>query len=221
MMPGMIAPAVQPRSHLVTDFREYSTGSNLDAQGWTETGDASGNMTWDIQDNNDSLSGRRLLADKTSSSSTRFITWDYVGTQGTVQILARLKIVEFANTTGFLVARLTDNNNYYICLPRDLATDVLEIGEETGGTQSAVANTAFTWNTTDWFWVRFQLNGTALKAKAWTYGDAEPGTWTVETTDNSHSTGKVGFATFNVTGNYLCDFFSVALNGATAPFPSG
>jgi Concanavalin A-like lectin/glucanases superfamily len=37
----------------------------------------------------------------------------------------------------------------------------------------------------DWWYVRFQLEGTSLRARAWKFGTPEPTTWTVTATDSS------------------------------------
>lgn len=46
----------------------------------------------------------------------------------------------------------------------------------------------------DWYNVRIQFVGTAIKMKIWRYGDVEPASWTIEDTDDTWSTGKVGFS---------------------------
>lgn len=47
------------------------------------------------------------------------------------------------------------------------------------------------------YWLRVQLNGTALKTKIWNTNASEPGTWAQEiTTSSTHTTGRFGFTLF-------------------------
>lgn len=69
-----------------------------------------------------------------------------------------------------------------------------------------------------WWWLRFQLQGTNLRARAWVYGSAEPTTWQIATTDSSFSTGQVGLFSSNSGGNpgyYVYDEFRVQSVGMT------
>jgi hypothetical protein len=51
------------------------------------------------------------------------------------------------------------------------------------------------------FRVRFRNVGTKLKIKIWIDGQAEPATWTLETTDDAYTFGRVGLWGFRVPGN--------------------
>lgn len=44
----------------------------------------------------------------------------------------------------------------------------------------------------DSFYIRLQVIGGALKARAWKAGDAQPGSWAIEVSDSAFSTGDVG-----------------------------
>lgn len=46
---------------------------------------------------------------------------------------------------------------------------------------------------TNRYWMRFQVTGTTLRARAWLVGDAEPGTWLVSTTDSTFTSAGAAY----------------------------
>lgn len=69
----------------------------------------------------------------------------------------------------------------------------------------------------DWFWMRVNLNGSALRARAWKDGDAEPGTWQIDTTDATYSSGALGlvFYTNAAINEQAIAYFSYSTDPAT------
>lgn len=68
-----------------------------------------------------------------------------------------------------------------------------------------------------WYWLRFQVNGTALKARIWRDGDPEPVTWHIDTTDSAVSAaGWCGLYTRYI-GDAEVDWFGVGTAGDAPP----
>lgn len=99
-----------------------------------------------------------------------------------------------------LVARYSDNNNYYRAeLVEDTNHSVhLAVSKVVGGTYTRL-KTSSNIGTDDnnWWYVRFQLEGTSLRARAWKYGTTEPTTWTLTKSDSSLTQGTVGIRSSN------------------------
>lgn len=73
-----------------------------------------------------------------------------------------------------------------------------------------------------WFWVRFRVNGTSLKAKIWTDNQTEPD-WILSTTDSAiTAAGTVGMWHYAVNTSYdpIIDYFAVGTNGDSPARPS-
>lgn len=108
--------------------------------------------------------------------------------------LVRVQLSQLANTASginaYIEARYTSSANHYRARFQFLPSGVIALGLDAGSTALvspqtlAITHTA----TTDKFWVRLQVqstNPTALRARAWKDGSAEPSTWQVSTTDST------------------------------------
>lgn len=101
-----------------------------------------------------------------------------------------------------LVGRLADTNNCYLArlaFNTD-ATVTLTLRKRVGGTETLLATAADTSALTHaanrFFWLRLQITGTTLLAKAWQDGTPEPTPWMVTTTDSTFTqAGQVGLRT--------------------------
>lgn len=97
------------------------------------------------------------------------------------------------------------------------------IVEYSNGSFSEVGNDADTWDVNTWYWVRFQVIGSALKMKRWTGTvDDEPGTWDIEATDSTLS--AAGWVGVHMNGGdpgpYEYAYVAVGTNGGSAPAPA-
>jgi hypothetical protein len=124
-----------------------------------------------------------------------------------------------------LVARRTDNSNYYRAEIRELLTGQVEVRIEKAvapnpatpiGTSAIVG----TYTTNDWWYLRFQVEGTSLRARAWKAGTTEPTTWQATATDSSlTAAGNVSIRSANsgstVNPTVLFDDFRVQSVGMT------
>lgn len=116
-----------------------------------------------------------------------------------------------ASLTGGIVARYLDTDNLYMARVEftTSAGIVLGIRERAAGTETSLGSvtTALTHVAGTFYRVRFQGSGTALKAKAWLVGAAEPSVWHVEVAD----------ATLTAAGSIGCRSISFASNTNTNP----
>lgn len=105
------------------------------------------------------------------------------------------------------VVRAVDNNNLYQARVELTTTNtiVLTIRRRVAGVETQLGSTFTTTLThvaTTFYRVRFQVIGTALKAKLWITTSPEPGPWHIETTDSSlTAAANLGVRCFRNTGN--------------------
>lgn len=71
----------------------------------------------------------------------------------------------------------------------------------------------------DYYWLKFLIQGTALKAKAWKDGDAEPGSWQLSTTDSDVvGSGRTAVHKYSPSDGYVA---YIAEYSATVPVVTG
>ncbi len=204
-------------SNYIDDFESYSVASGLPT-GWTSRWDAT---TWSIVD----ASGDKALRQTQSSSVRGFASLDEIDSDANrdnIEILAELasSSVSATNTHSGIVLRGSGNGTSetgYVC---NLFGDDFRIHKYVNATltQLVIETASRTINTK--YFVRFRVNGTALKARIWAGAVIdEPTSWTLETTDSSISAagwaGAFGFATGDASTWYQ---MAVATNGDTATF---
>jgi len=114
------------------------------------------------------------------------IVKDLVFTDGIIEVLWKdANLPEDAD--GPLLARIQAAEAWYL-LEVDTDTglhfDVVGGGGVVGAGQMS---------TGEWTWMKWRLEGTLLKAKAWPAGQDEPGVWELEIEDATYESGGVGF----------------------------
>jgi hypothetical protein len=136
----------------------------------------------------------------------------------------------WALTSGH--AETTSPTFYYTGVFRNTgdASDQIVVGRLNSGVNTIVVSTnigaRLTW--TKPYYLRFNLNGTALKSKVWDYDVAEPGSWDISTTNASiagpgatamHHTNHGSLAGADL---WECDWFAWDTNPAnSAPLYAG
>jgi hypothetical protein len=96
-----------------------------------------------------------------------------------------------SNTSNFYRAELREDTDHSI---------ELRISKTVGGTATMLVRCGGlgTYNANDWWYVRFQLEGPSLRARAWKRGTIQPTTWTITATDGSlSSAGTVSIRSSN------------------------
>lgn len=141
---------------------------------------------------------------------------NYTGTLGPIITNAELlfsgKMSTFNNTNLGSVLRLTDENNWYKAY---LEGDDLIIQKKVNGTTTTLASVPFNAaNNTEYF-VRFNVNGSTLSARAWKTTDIEPTSWMATATDTTFTSGHAGLRSL-VQNSVIATYTSFLLTGTAA-----
>jgi len=185
-------------------------GTASDGKTWTTSGTAA----------NFSVDGAEGIITPTATASDRIAWVNVGGPEQDVQALVR--IADTAETSSLnigLVARLTDASNYYSVELRQNSTGTLTLmirKRVAGVATDLLSMTVASLNasTTAWRYLRFQVQGTILRAKVWGVDEDEPG-WMLTVSDTSLTTGNNAgaFARDNTTAaapsSFMFDNFSV------------
>lgn len=201
-----------------TDFSEYTTGVNL--SDWTDL--FSNSLAFTAEDNSglvDSV-GTKYLELVTTATASNILVWDDFSTAEKADILCGFSMTP--STNGFRIfARLSgtegSEDGYFL----NIKNTTISIDKITSGVESTVSSLAFT-QTSDEYWVRFQVDGTALKAKIWIKSALEPSDWTIETTDTSFTDGLIGLSVPGITETVYIDYFAAntVTGSADLTFPT-
>lgn len=174
----------------------------------------------------DSATGKKGLTVASGSTVRRLLSWDYVPVADTVEILAKVRPgTDLAAAVCARVAGAAGSDNAYCTALR--GGTQLQVGQLVAGTQNILWNGDFPYGN-GYYWIRFHLEGSAIKAKAWAdnasdpYLANEPG-WLIENTlpaGPPPAPGRVGVSTGDGTAGPRFEWFSVGLRGLPAPKPS-
>lgn len=226
-MDGLLAPVIGAGGYK-TFFSEYAVG--VQPSDWTSRFNAG--FTALVQTVAGSLGGKALRWTKTVANR-QLLSWDRVPLSANTEILMRMRVIEAAaSVETFLrpcvrAAGAIGTESYYVNLPtKDPGGTGWNHGlsKTVSGTVTTLGTVSFgpspTFAINTWFWERFRVNGTSIQRRSWWDGAAEPGTWDETVTDSSvTAAGWTGIASANTNPDCECDFFSVGLNGETAPSP--
>jgi hypothetical protein len=108
---------------------------------------------------------------------------------------------------GAVTARMLDASNMYMCRAEFTTSNtiVVTVRKMIADVQTQLGVTytlPFTHVAGSFIRVRFQVRGTALRAKAWRVGDQEPGAWHIDTTDSAiTAANQIGTRSIRSTGN--------------------
>lgn len=113
-------------------------------------------------------------------------------TSGDMMLLVRTSRASSTATTTGVALRAVDSNHYYKVR---LKSGNLEITSSINGTTTVLATTPYAVTPGSFDWVRGQIVGSTLYAKAWASGSTEPGGWTLTQADSSiGGVGQFGIA---------------------------
>ena len=206
-----------------TDFSEYTTGSA--PSDWTARW-VTTNVTYSIVDDAGATGGKVFRAAVTAIGRIG-ISWNDIDSDGdrsNAEIFTRFRtsiVRAYSATIGPFVRGSGTGTNvtaYFLGIPDG---NKYGVNEYVSGTFASISTVSFTLSANTWYYSRFRVNGSDLKAKFWSgaIGD-EPASWGIETTDTSISAaGWVGLWNLSdATHEY--DVFGVGTNGDTAPSSS-
>jgi len=222
-------------SYYFTHFSEYTDDAQPSdwTERWVTTAGAS-NARADTTGIGDSH-----LEVKNSSASRYHLSWNKISADNyrdDVEVLIRAKQSAFDAGTGTQYATSIalrtsgasgTENAYVLAMHED---DTVLLYKLVAGTYTTLVTSTATslglpadLNDIEdlFFWMRFRVNGTDLKAKVWMDTDPEPGSWQITTTDSALTgVGNIGIANIGTVAYCKYDFMSVATYGGTAPMPT-
>lgn len=210
-----------------TQWATDTVGS--DPSGWTET---NGSVTSPVR--NGALSGASAVAVRrrylefqsaTAGSNGRPLAYDAAGSVADVDIVTLLLLPICTAETAQIMARQSGGIDSYRCTV-NIAGDELLIEKRISGVITALSTLAYVWDTAQNYYVRFQVRGTALKAKVWlaSLGMAgEPAAWDISITNSDIA--AAGAVTISATHATLAsqiaafNFIAVGTGTDDAPVP--
>lgn len=191
-----------PRKQLLTYQRIFgnsSTGSR--PTGFTRGFYPSRTMPWtvstEIPTNSDDQKSLKIAI--TSGNGAQFL-WDECNVPGTSDGVFQVDVMTDTVSGGDanegklgIIARASKNGCYAAYMRPN--GNILRISKfssvqtETVVLASSSLSPTLAINT--WYTIKFSLSGTALKARIWVKGTAEPGTWNIDTTDATYTSGNL------------------------------
>jgi len=202
-----------------TDFSE----DTLDAApaGWTSNGWLAGELAV-VADA--SAGGGKALKLAPGTNARRTAIWDLVGTDANTEVLirARTPVVQTGNRNPLIVRQQNSGASLKGYVLQLSYTDVFTVLKyDTSSTTLSPTATVSGLNhhdTTRWYYVRYRVNGSTLRVRAWNDGQEEPTTWQLEVTDAGlASAGGVGVFGYYTNSTIHIDYVGVGTNGDTAP----
>lgn len=183
---------------------------------WTQVAVASGHTdpAWSIV-NTDQLRAT------SASSHNEALVWNDIdadGDRADFEILCQVYVDVATASQRVLAGRISTSGGSRTGYAVRLRTSSVDTYRFSAGTFTLITAGTFSVASGTWCWVRFRVNGTTIRARAWADGDSEPGTWQCDTTDSTYSTaGHVGALKGANTNTQLWRYFGVGTNGDTAP----
>lgn len=193
-----------------TDFAGNSVGSSPPTD-WTERWEATG--FWGV--------GTGPVAEWVGSFPSRFdfLSWDTPpgSISGDCEILVLFRSTDTGGTQGGVCIHSSTSatSGYSIGLGgtgANLVATRIDAGAET-----ILVNPSFTWAADTDYWLRVQRSSNSLRARAWADGGSEPGTWLIDTTDSTYTSGSLGLFARSFAGTKSWSKVGVGTGGDSAP----
>ncbi len=157
----------------------------------------------------------------TSSNEQTLMVYDEFFDDG--QVVAYMRTNNSQNGTMNIAFRVSDessgNADGYLVELRPSGNDI-RLREVTNGTFSTLVDVAKTIDADVMYICRIEFIGSAIKVRVWEEGSAEPGTWDIDTTDSTHTTGRAGVGRQRGGGETYCDFFAIDSDPTTPDAPA-
>jgi len=204
----------------IADFDSHSVDAA--PSGWTARWTTT-NSTWAIRSKT-GIPFQVLEHTASSTGARRLLSWDSLDSdadRANVEVLALIRsnstvslqnnvLVRGAGAAGSETAYGLVTNNTAFHLNKWVSGTSTQLG-------STLSTPAFTAGT--WYWVRLRVNGTAIKAKVWLDGTAEPASWSSEVTDSAvAAAGWVGVGAFQASGIRDFGYVAIGTNGDSPAF---
>lgn len=164
-----------------------------------------------------------------SSITSTFLSFKSVS-ESDVELLALIRPTAISDTDNpesvYIAVRgadLSASKDLYQFGLANLVTDdgafnAVAIERYVDGAKTTIETAAFPWQLNKNFFLRFRVEGTSLKGKAWPATLSEPDDWLIEVTDaNVTGPGRVGLHVVNNGDAAMFNWFSVGVDGDPAP----
>jgi hypothetical protein len=203
-----------------TDFSEYTTG--VQPADVTKRWHALIDYTAEA---GGPIGGKILKQSNSTGENLNFLSYDPPGefTDGEILALHRLNYDDSGIDYGMGLCLRGSGDSVsetgYL-VNWDLGAQVFRVMRYNAASGVTINTHAFAFAYNQWVWTRFRVASSAVKVRAWLYGNTEPGGWTAELTDTVLSgPGRAGIFSYDgVADEYA--WFSVAVgSGGTAPGP--
>ena len=191
----------------------FASGLSEVAQPWVDA-------SWEeVAGDPTSLGGLVLRKPTTGTISRRSLALTAVPSAVDVEVVARVRSA--ANPAGLVHTAVVlrgsggpaTEQGIYVGLERS----GIYVAEWVAGVSTHLgAIIPFTWDAGAWYWLRAQVIGTTVRARAWVDGSPEPVDWAGVRTTTVTTPGFVGVLASS-TAQQDFDMVGVALDGATAP----
>ena len=205
-----------------TDFSEYPVGL-LTANDWV-TGFRSGTTDeWEVVEAAGTTGGKMARFDNPTATDGEAAVWDCVPDVSGGEVVGRFRVIDTRQRfVGPILRARTDaeggGRGYHAPLGSlGLSFRLVRLD---GTDEVVLADSGLSQENDTWYWIRFRIEGSLLRAKIWQDGTAEPSGWTLETIDDTYASGRAGIlGTFApVFGGALrdCDVFSFTIPGTAS-----
>ncbi|MFC6721148.1 Ig-like domain-containing protein [Halobacteriaceae archaeon SHR40] len=204
-----------------SDDSDDSTSSDDPVfEAWTPQW-SSGQSSWGVT-STDSNVEDSVLELTAGSSGRHALSCDTVGTATDVDMLGLVRVPSdddnsssWCRLIGRGAGTAGSETGYFVAF-RDVPN--LGIAKYSGGDSTMLSAESVDFTPGNWYYVRFNLSGSELKARYWSLGEDEPQDWLLTATDSEISgDGWVGVGGWS-TDTQQWDTFSVATGGDTAQF---
>ena len=165
--------------------------------------------------------GGKLLRHTQTDSGRRAFSWDTPGEHTDVEAVAVVSLQDPDERIGIIVRGAGSGGNETGLVAQLKEDRDLEVVSYDDGSFTSYQQVG---PTPDQFWryvIRFRVEGSSVKAKAWLYDEDEPSSWQYDDTISDVSgSGWIGMFSFDGDGGRKnCLYFSVDTNGGSAPLP--
>ena len=160
---------------LTADTFTAANGSTADTSKWADVSSTGGTVAIDANK-------AKLTVPNTSGATAGFRSTVAAATGSDSTFTYQFNSAATASKLRTYGRYVDANNNYRVELSADSTT--ANFFKVVGGTTTSIGTFAVP-SDTDAHKLRFQVDGTNLKAKVWDADDTEPNTWTATTTDSS------------------------------------
>jgi hypothetical protein len=204
---------------LFTDFSAYTTG--VQPFDWSNGWDVSGDFQWIVVEDGVAVGGK-YLENTATDAGRRLLTWDAVGSALDVEMASKIRLSRPDSLDQQrLILRASggasDFTGYWCA---DRGTGTFDIGRFIDGVSAVLDSVSHDILPDVWYWIRFRVIGSLVRAKIWVDGDSEPVGWMVEFDDSENVIdipGGVGFSSFLAEFERDFDVIGVAFDGDVAP----